>query len=144
MKLWAIPASLIMAAAVFAFGVILMPAAELMPAQVTAGSWEPGLSPVRSYPMMQAFERVGDDMSKVFFNLDLKKALSEPFGVDASSEPTIDGSQQGTKKVAMTGEIRAYVLYSICLGAAFICAALAFNFLGRWDSEEKTVIPVKK
>ncbi len=37
-----------------------------------------------------------------------------------------------------------FYVYSLFLGLALIAAAIAHNLIGREDSEEKTVLPVKK
>jgi hypothetical protein len=110
---------------------ILMPAAELMPAQVNLPAATapllPGLSPVRNEGAMDFFKGVAEGFSDMRFQTgDLKKLTAEP----------LDGTTPG--------EVRAYVLYSIGLALALTAAAIAINAIGRYDSEDKTIIPVKK
>jgi hypothetical protein len=114
--------------------VILMPAAELLPAQVNSPTATapitPGLSPVRSEPVMDAFKGVAQGLSEVFFGKsNLEQITSEPLPGGTGTTP---------------GDTRAYMLYAIGFGAAMIAAAIAINAVGRYDSEEKTIIPVKK
>jgi hypothetical protein len=128
MKAWVMPVVLIFAFAALVCGALLMPVAELLPATINSGSWEPGLSPVRSYSAMQEVHKVGNGLTEFFFP-------QEPTVKDAMTKDMHDG---------ISGEVRSYVLYSVFLSLAMILAAIAINAVGRWDSEEKTIIPYKK
>jgi hypothetical protein len=127
MKAWAIPAVIILALATFACGVIFMPAAELMPAQLQHGPITPGLSPIRSYDAMQTFRQIGD-------------SICQALDVGPNLETTLSRPMQDN----IPGEVRAYAIYAVFLAGAMILAAIAINAVGRWDSEEKTTIPIKK
>lgn len=127
MKPWVIPAVLVFALLAFVFGAVFMPAAELMPAQVTQGSWMPGLSPVRDRAVMNIFGDIAAPITGFFLD---KGSVKE-----AMTKPMQDG---------IPGEVRSYVLYAICLSLAMVFSAIAFNLVNRWDSEEKTIIPTKK
>jgi hypothetical protein len=127
MKAWVLPVVLICALATFVCGAVLMPASELMPATVTPGPWTDGLSPVRSYDAMQAFKGIGNSLSSTLFNM-----------------PNVDDAMTKPMHTNIPGDVRSYVAYAIFLSLAMIFAAVAINCIGRWDSEEKTIIPYKK
>jgi hypothetical protein len=132
MKAWAAPAVVIFAIATFISGVILMPAAELMPAQLQHGPITPGLSPIRSYEAMQWFNGVANSIVGALG--DFKPGIG-PNVEETMSRPMHDN---------IPGEVRAYAIYAVFLAGAMILAAIAINAVGRWDSEEKTTIPIKK
>jgi hypothetical protein len=119
--------TVIAAVATLVCGAILMPAAELMPATVSSGSWMPGLSPVRSYGLMESIKGMDESLAQTFFH--------EPNLQTALSKPMHDN---------IPGEVRSYILYAVFLALALMLAAIAHNAIGRWDSEEKTIIPIKK
>ena len=127
MKAWVLPVVLICALATFVCGAVLMPASELMPATVRSGSWANGLSPVRSYDIMQEFKKLGNSISSTVFN-----------------KPNVDDAMNTPMHDDIPGDVRSYVAYSIFLSLALIFSAIAINCIGRWDSEEKTIIPYKK
>ena len=107
--------------------ILLIPAAELMPAQVHEGAWMPGLSPFRSVVVMDAYKKVAEGISDTFFKTpDLKKV------VDSSQA---DGNP---------GTVRSYEVYSVFLALAMVFAAIAINAVGRTEAEEKTILPLKK
>ena len=110
---------------------LLMPAAELMPAQANVpsavASLSPGLSPIRSDEVMQAYKGIAESFAQIKgWSGNLSELSNSPFEENAP------------------GELRAYVLYAIGLSAALIAAAISITAVGRFDAEEKTVIPVKK
>lgn len=109
------------------FGILLMPAAELLPAQLQHGPMKPGLSPIRSYEMMQGFKQIGDWLVAV---------------TDQGPNIQLTLAKEITDNIS--GEARSYATYAVCLAGAMILAAVAINLVGRWDSEEKTTIPIKK
>jgi hypothetical protein len=132
MKAWAIPVCLVFAAVALLCGALFMPTAELLPATVESGSWMPGLSPVRSYDAMMGFKKIGDQLTEAVFKIP---------GVESAMKDPIKGSEDS---LPIPGRVRSYVLYAIFMAGAMICAAVALNAVGRWDSEEKTIIPYKK
>ena len=99
---------------------VFMPAAELIPAQVNPGAPTNGESPVRSKELMGVFKDLGESALKMV-------------GIQASMEDVV-------KKDPNT----PYYVYSLFLCIALVSAAIAINAIGRFDSEEKTIIPVKK
>ncbi len=106
-----------------------LPAAELLPAQVDPGPIAAGLSPVRSVAGMDVFKEIGQNLTEVFYNTkDLK--------IYVEGSPKLIGSAPG--------EVKAYTMWAVFLSLAMLCAAIALNAVGRYDSEEKTVLPVKK
>lgn len=112
---------------VLACSLLFMPAAELMPAVAESPSatapLEPGLSPVRSEKALNFFEK-------------LAEMMWETNDVDKLAEqPLPDGAP---------GDVRAYTKYSVFLGLALVFGAIAIAAVGRYDSEEKTIIPAKK
>lgn len=115
------------AALCLGFSVIFMPAAELLPAQAqlpsATANLQPGLSPVRIDPVMKFYAGVAQ---QIVGNPDLKQY---------STSTLSDGAP---------GEVKSYLVYSVGFALAMIAAAIAINAVGRYDSEEKTVIPVKK
>jgi hypothetical protein len=133
---------LVFAALALLCGAVLMPVSELMPATVQSGSWMPGLSPVRSYDAMQEVRKVGNAISGLVFSHAITQADANPksAGADAVQKVIVDTPFNHN----MPGEIRAYVAYAVFLSLAMIFAAIAINAVGRWDSEEKTIIPLKK
>ncbi|HEY9790310.1 MAG TPA: hypothetical protein V6D22_07925 [Candidatus Obscuribacterales bacterium] len=124
-------------------GVVLMPVSELLPSTLTSGSWLPGLSPVRSYDAMQAVRNIGNSFTGVLFPNAMQETGPAPAPQNGQSDDVkkaIDHPMQG----GIPGEVRSYVAYAIFLSLAMIFAAIAINAVGRWDSEEKTIIPAKK
>lgn len=114
----------------FVSAVFFMPAAELLPAQVEAGSIAPGLSPVRSEGLMNFFKDIGTGLSKTFYGTEDLKGYAE-------------GDPRGIGNKA-PGELRAYAMWAVFLSLAMLFAAIALNAVGRYESEEKTILPVKK
>lgn len=112
----------------FVSAVVFMPAAELIPAQVEAGPIAPGLSPVRSEALMNVFKEVGETLSQTFYGT-------------ADLKTYVEGDP---KSVQPPGELRAYALWSVFLALAMLFAAIGLNAVGRYESEEKTILPVKK
>jgi hypothetical protein len=51
----------------FIAAAICMPAAELLPAHSEPGAIAPGLSPVRSVPIMNAFADIGSQLGKILY-----------------------------------------------------------------------------
>lgn len=115
----------------FLFAVVCMPAAELLPAQSEPGSIAPGLSPVRSRGVMDAFAGVGRTLSQTFFQTDNLETYTQ-------GDPLSYGKQN------MPGELKAYMMWAVFLSLAMVFAAIGLGAVGRYDSEEKTVLPVKK
>lgn len=112
----------------FISAIVCMPAAELLPAQVEAGSIAPGLSPVRSEGVMKMFKEVGEGLSRTFYDTtDLKTY--------------VEGDPRSVKA---PGELKAYAMWSVFLALAMVFAAIGLNAVGRYESEEKTILPVKK
>ncbi len=106
-----------------------LPAAELLPAQVDPGPIAAGLSPVRSVHAMDMFEDVGKKLTEIFYNTSDLKIY-------------VEGSPKSVGEAP--GENKAYTMWAVFLSLAMLCAAIALNAVGRYDSEEKTVLPVKK
>jgi hypothetical protein len=123
-------------------GVVLMPASELMPATIQSGSWMPGLSPVRSYDGMQAVRSLGNKIADTLFPHAVQAAGANPQGANADAVQKVIADTKFNQN--MPGELRSYVAYAVFLSLAMIFAAIAINAVGRWDSEEKTIIPLKK
>lgn len=110
--------------------VIFIPSTELIPAQEKPGSIAPGLSPVRAPMAMDAARDVG-----------LK--ISDMFGDGNSLKWSVEGNPRGTEKDA-PGELKVYGIWAVWFALAMTLSALAYSILGRFDPEEKTVLPVKK
>ena len=132
---------LVFAALSLLCGVVFMPVAELLPATVNTGSWLPGLSPVRSYDAMQAVRSIGNSITPMIFPKVIDEAGGNPQHAQADNvQRVVEHPMQDD----IPGEVRSYVAYAIFLSLAMIFAAIAINAVGRWDSEEKTIIPIKK
>ena len=111
----------------FIVTILLIPAAELMPAQVHEGAWGPGLSPFRSVAVMNAYKSVAESITAGFFpQKDLKQVVDEP------------------QKNGNPGTVRSYEVYAVFLALAMVFAAIAINAVGRTEAEEKLVLPLKK
>jgi hypothetical protein len=108
-----------------------MPAAELIPAQVEPGPIAPGLSPVRSEHAMEFFGTIG-------------RQLSEVMGYGGDLQAYVQGNPKATTPAEAPGELRAYQMWAVFFALALVLAALAIGLIGRLESEEKTVLPVKK
>lgn len=108
---------------------VFLPAAELIPAQVEPGSIEPGLSPVRSVGVMDFYKGVGQQMSQWFEGSENLK-------------PYVEGNPKSTTQAP--GELKVYSMWAVFISIAMVLAALAYSVIGRFEAEEKTVLPVKK
>jgi hypothetical protein len=104
---------------------VFMPAAELIPAQVTEIKPISGDSPIRSKEIMDQFA----ELAKVGLTIVNK------FGADVTTD---------LHKLVENNPNSPYFMYSFFLGAALISAAIAICAIGRLDAEEETVIPIKK
>jgi hypothetical protein len=122
-------------------GVVFMPVSELLPATVTSGSWMPGLSPVRSYDAMQAVRGIGNSITGALFPEAIQQAAQNPQHMQSDD---VQKALEHPMQSGLSGEVRAYVAYALFLSLAMIFAAIAINAVGRWDSEEKTIIPLGK
>lgn len=133
---------IVFAAATFICGAVLMPVAELMPATITSGSWAPGLSPVRSYDAMQQVRDLANQVATMLFPKALEQADKNPKDAKADAVQKVIADVELHDSIP--GEVRSYIAYAVFMSLALIFAAVALNAVGRWDSEEKTIIPVKK
>jgi hypothetical protein len=109
--------------------VVFLPATELIPAQVEPGYIGPGLSPVRSTGIMDVYKGVGQQVSSWF-------------GGTTDLKPYVEGDPKSTQQAP--GELKVYSMWAVFLSLAMVIAALAYSVIGRFDLEEKTVLPVKK
>ena len=132
---------LVFAALSLLCGVVFMPVSELLPATVNSGSWLPGLSPVRSYDAMQAVRDVGNSVTSMLFPKVIEEAGANPKHAQADNVQRV---MEHPMETGIPGEVRSYVAYAVFLSLAMIFAAVAINAVGREDSEEKTIIPIKK
>jgi hypothetical protein len=108
---------------------IFLPAMELIPAQVEPGSIAPGLSPVRVPALMEGYKDVGEKVSGWF-------------GGPTNLQPYVEGDPKSVTQAP--GELKVYSMWGVFLSLAMVLAALAYSVIGRFESEEKTVLPVKK
>ena len=99
---------------------LIMPAAELLPAQVTTSKPQPGDSFFRSEELMKFFKNLGDSALGVL------------------------GQKTNIEEVIKKDPLFPYKMWSVFFAGALVAAGFAFNAVGREESEEKTVIPVKK
>lgn len=102
---------------------LFMPAAEVMPALVNADAMP--LHADVSWIQIPGAQALFDSLSKQI--LDILK-----FGGDLKDATT--GSNVNFP----------YYAYAVFLGLAMTAAAIAIQFVGREESEEKTILPVKK
>lgn len=98
---------------------LFMPGAELLPAQVNPSPPQHGELP-RPTAIMDIFYDIGDAALK------------------------LTGHQGSIKDVITNNPNTPFYVYSVFLGIALVSSAIAINAIGRFDSEEKTVLPVKK
>ena len=109
---------------------VYLPSTELIPAQELPGSIAPGLSPVRSPALMNAAKDVGQGVSSLF-------------GDGNNLKQFVEGNPHGTEKDA-PGQLKVYAIWAVWFAAAMTLAAFAYGILGRFEPEEKTILPVKK
>jgi hypothetical protein len=110
--------------------VVFLPAMELIPSQTYPGSIAPGLSPVRMPAVMQGYKDVAEKMSPMF-------------GGTQDLKPYAEGNPKSLKDAP--GQLKVYAMWAVFLSLAMLLAALAYGIIGRlFDTEEKTVLPVKK
>lgn len=115
---------------------IFMPAAELMTAQINPAPRENGESPLRSEEIMKVFGELANNGIKMLgfptdadYKSSIESRLSNPAG---DGEATVQGANF------------PYYVYSVFLGLAMLAGAIAIQAVGREDSEEKTILPIKK
>ncbi len=115
---------------------VFMPAAELIPAQVKPAAPVEGRSPFRSNDLMAFFNNLGQQGIDAFGPTDKKDG--KRYGMTALVD---DQGQAGAPYYLPNAP---YYLYSIYLAMALVASAIAINAIGRLDSEEETIVPVKK
>ncbi len=99
---------------------LFMPAAELIPAQVSPAPPVQGESPLHCPKLMTLFNNLGKGAMDIC-------GIKEDMGKALSSDPNFP-----------------YYVYSFFLALALSTSALAISIVGRLDSEEKTILPLKK
>lgn len=148
---------------------VMMPAAELVPAQVDPAVRESGESPVRLPEAMAGFAKLGmqiiDSLPKPGIDSDdaaakssadvvkdwedkIIKSNGEVYGktVVQDIENRLGGRENVQKVVTLVKQDRNffYGAYSLFLGLALFAGAVAIQAIGRHAAEEKTIVPLKK
>ena len=142
-----------------------LPAAELLPAQVFPEKRESGESCVRIPEVMNQYGSLGlqvmqvvphpkaEDANQVSAVVkDWKAKLIEVNGEKYGNELATNiqaamGGEENLKKVLEMLHVEknyVYNAYALFLGLALFAGAVAIQAMGRWGSEEKTILPVKK
>jgi hypothetical protein len=116
-----VTAIIVLAFAALTLGlVVFMPAAELMPAQVEKANPKPGDSPAHSQELMNVFKDIAEQGLGML------------------------GHDPGIALMVKSDPLFPYKMWSLFFAGALVASGVALNAIGREESEEKTVIPLKK